>query len=189
MTFLCILAACGRGASAEPPYSNPHSAPSVLVSSLVDCLSPGHDYDLSNESPPVPVFLSADRSCGPGRLQAVGAEITPNVSGADAYQLCCRSGGLPNRVMTEELAYYSAPTPATIPAECVPAPTKRLPPQCTFEPAQPWYHHTLVWFFVWKADCPPTFGPAVVKPNPPAACVWFTLIDATTGELGMLTAG
>jgi hypothetical protein len=193
----CMLAACGQASAiqhqgpggGQPPPSDAHPAPPVLVGSFLDCLSPGHDYDLPNQGPPVPELLAADRSCGAGRLQAVGAEITPKVSGAAAYELCCDGGGEANGMMTEELAYYSAPTPATIPAECVPAPTKQLPPECSSDPAAQWYHHTLVWFFVWKADCAPTLGPPGPRSNVPPACVWFTSVDATTGQQGMLTGG
>lgn len=191
----CLLSitACGHSptahdlarAQSSPPPS-PRS-PHVLVSSLLDCLSPGYNYDLPSQQPPVPDVLAVDRSCGDGRLQAVTGAIEPTLSGSVAYQRCCQAT---DRAMTEELAYYSAPTPAAIPSQCVPEPDTQLPQQCAADPESPWHEHTLVWFFVWKADCPPMLGP----PGPPrpeisVTCVWFTEVDASTGTLGMLTSG
>jgi hypothetical protein len=91
--------------------------------------------------------------------------------------------------MTEELAYYSALTPASVPAECVPKPDTPIPARCITAQASPWYEGTLVWFFVWKGTCPPPLGPGKYPEIPGGWCVWFTLVDATTGAPGMLTSG
>jgi hypothetical protein len=90
--------------------------------------------------------------------------------------------------MTEELAYYSAPTPATEPAECQPTPNTPTSAHCATAQASPRYERTLVWFFVWKARCPPLLGPGRY-PEVSTTCVWFTEVDASTGAPGMLTSG
>jgi len=160
------------------------------VSQLLDCLAPGHNYDLPSQGAPVAVLLAADRTCGQGRLQPVGAGLKPAVSGSDAYKRCqfCYGGWGVGKPMTEELAYYSAPTPASIPAECVPKPNLPIPARCTTAQASPWYEGTLAWFFVWKGPCPPLLGPGKY-PETSSTCVWFTLVDATTGAPGGLTSG
>jgi hypothetical protein len=200
LSGFCLLSftACGHGATAHnlapaQSFQTPSSqSPQVLVSSLLDCLSPGYNYDRPSQGSPVPDVLAVDRSCGQGRLQGVTATVKPALSGSDAYQRClfCPDGQATDRAMTEELAYYSASTPATVPSECVPEPNTQVPPQCIAGAASPWYEHTLVWFFVWKANCPPMFGPpGPQRPETLVTCVWFTEVDASTGKQGMLASG
>lgn len=199
MSVTCLfaaVAACGRVpiaqniAGADTHSSASSVSPRVPVSQFLDCLVPGHNYELPSQGPPVPVLLVADRSCGQGRLQPVSAGLKPAVSGSDAYKRCqfCQSGQGVGQPMTEELAYYSAPTPASIPAECVPKPNLPIPTRCTTASASPWYEHALVWFFVWKAACPPLLGPGRY-PEVSTTCVWFTEVDASAGAPGMVTSG
>jgi hypothetical protein len=198
ISVLCLvaLAACGRVPIAQniapAATSSPSSSvsPQVPVSQLLDCLAPGHNYDLPSQGPPVPVLLAADRTCGQGHLQRISPALKPAVSGSGAYKQCqfCQRGQSAGQPMTEELAYYSALTPASMPAECQPQPNTPIPARCTPAQASPWYERTLVWFFLWKGTCPPVLGPGKYS-EIPGTCVWFTLVDATTGAPGGLTSG
>ena len=93
--------------------------------------------------------------------------------------------------MSEELVYYSAATPAIIPARCVPEPGVLMPPDCSTANI-PIYQHRLVWFFISNAVCQPygvlaATGPQpVLRSNP---CIGFTDVDATTGAQGFGTTG
>jgi hypothetical protein len=199
ISVLCLLAlaACGRVPMAlniappATPLPSSSVSPRVPVSQLLDCLVPGHNYDVPSQSPPVPVLLASDRTCGQGQLQPVSPALKPAVSGSGAYKQCqfCQSGQSVGQPMSEELAYYSALTPASVPAECQPQPNSPIPARCTTAQASPWYERTLVWFFVWKAPCPPLLGPGKYPAIAGGWCVWFTLVDATTGAPGGLTSG
>jgi hypothetical protein len=198
VSILCLLAlaACGRIptahgiAPAESPSPSSSVSSRVPVSQYLDCLRPGHNYELPGQGAPMPELIAVDRSCGQGRLQSATVAMKPGVSGSDAYARClfCHNGQSTGRQMTEELAYYSAPTPASLPADCRPAPSTSMSAHCATAQATPWYEHTLVWFFVWKASCPPALGPGQY-PEMSMTCVWFTVIDASTGTPGMLASG
>ncbi len=161
-----LLAACGSSSNGMPapestapsPVSSASSTPSTPpMSGLVSCLQPGYDYRSSRSTAPAPERLAADRPCEQGLLATVKPDVQPVISGADAYARCTSCHN--NDAMTEELADYSAPTPASIPAECVPRPGATMPATCGAS-SSPWYQHSFVWFFVWQAPCAPAGGPA-----------------------------
>jgi hypothetical protein len=118
--------------------------PTVPISNFANCLEPGFDYDTAPSGPPAPQRLAVDRSCGDGSLQAVDSSVHPAISGEKAYRLCGSCQGA--SPMSEELLYYSAPTPATIPARCEPKPgllVQQMPPDCSTANT-PLYQHRLV---------------------------------------------
>jgi len=162
------------------------------MSNFANCLEPGFDYDTAASGPPVPKRLAVDRSCGDGSLQAVDPSVHPAISGEHAYRLCGSCQGA--SPMSEELLYYSAPTPATIPAWCEPQPgllVQKLPPDCSTANT-PVYQHRLVWFFISKTVCfshgplPASGTPLPLSSDP---CIGFTDVDATTGQQGYSTTG
>ena len=196
-TCVLILAGCGYRASATSdmnpprPSASPTPAPSssMAPSPFLNCLEPGHDYD-APASPPVPQRLTVDRLCGQSRLQAVPLSVTARVSGAAAYARCDRCDKSTN--LTEELAYYSAATPGTMPAGCEPAPNVPMPAVCS-GPGTPVYDRRLVWFFVAKTECVP-IGPAplpghTTRPFQAIPCVWFAPMDASNGTVDFTTSG
>ena len=163
------------------------------ISNFANCLEPGFDYDTAASGPPVAKRLAVNRSCGDGLLQAVDPSVHPTISGERAYRLCGSCQGA--SPISEELLYYSAPTPATIPARCEPKPgplIQQMPPDCSTA-TTPLYQHRLVWFFISKGTCA-FFGPMPLAGAPPyptslTTCVWFTDVDATTGQQGFATSG
>lgn len=196
-----LLAACGSSNSAPPipksttssPTSSASSTPSTpRVTGLASCLQPGYNYKPARSAAPAPERLAAERQCEQGMLTAVKPDVQPLISGADAYARCTECHN--QDAMTEELAYYSAPTPATIPTECVPRPSATMPATCGSS-SSPSYQHSLVWFFAWQAPCAPSGGAPVggessaPVPQGPFTCVWFTQVDASTGAPGDVTSG
>jgi hypothetical protein len=174
--------------------ASPVASPPTPVSYYLGCLEPGFTYGGPPHGPPVPRRLATDRLCGgpPDRLEAVSPKVVPRISGADAYaHISAGPSAQPRYAVSEELAYYSAASPGTIPEACVPG--SGATPPASGCGGTPWYQHTLVWFFVWKATCPPAMGPwrdgAPPVLSVPATCVWFTVMDATTGVEGGTTSG
>jgi hypothetical protein len=155
----------------------------------LNCLQPGHDYDAPFAGPPVPQRLTIDRPCGQDLLEAVPAGVTPKISGAAAYARCDRCGKHVN--MTEELAYYSAATPATLPAGCEPVPNVPMPAVCN-GPGTPVYNHRLVWFFIEKGHCQ-VYGAVNTVHNraleDAMVCVWLVPEDASNGSIDYSMSG
>jgi len=189
-----VVQATAQHASPPSAALTRQPAPATTpISNFANCLEPGFDYDTASNGPPVPKRLAVDRSCGDGSLQAVDSSIHPAISGERAYRLCGSCQGA--SPISEELLYYSAPTPATIPARCAPQPgllVQQLPPDCSTANI-PLYQHRLVWFFISKGTCA-FFGPmppAGASPYPTSTltCVWFTDVDARTGQQGFATSG
>ena len=179
---------------AERP--GPAMSARTLISQFENCLKPGFDYGAPRSGAPVPQRLAVDRSCGHDLLQAVDPAVKPAISGERAYRLCsmCTS----DSSLSEELLYYSAATPAIIPARCVPQPGQQLPADCATANI-PIYQHRLVWFFISETICTSAGlgGPMILAgatprpPRPPRSgrCIAFTHVDATTGAQGFWTSG
>jgi hypothetical protein len=189
------LAAANAGTSSPTPSAAPRQSPSTSMapSQFLNCLEPGHDYN-APASQPVPQRVTVDRACGQDRLEAVPTSVIPKVSGAAAYARCDRCDKSSN--LSEELAYYSAATPATMPAGCEPVPNVPMPAVCN-GPGTPVYDHRLVWFFVGKSNCSLLGG--LLGPNPAAKrspvplrsfpCVWFAPMDASNDTVDFTTSG
>jgi hypothetical protein len=173
----------------------------TLISQFENCLEPGFDYSAPRSGAPVPQRLTVDRSCGQDLLQAVDPAVKPAISGDRAYRLCvlCPS----DLSLSEELLYYSAATPAVMPARCEPQPgllVQQMPADCSTA-STPIYQHRLVWFFISKVICTNLGGglggpmiPVGAMPRPPrppmsGPCITFTDVDAMTGAQGFSTSG
>ncbi len=143
--------------------------------------------------PPNGQRLSAPRDYSSHQIQlaVVEASVQPLVSAAQAfaqlgYQSTTNSCGL-----TEELAYWSSDTPATIASGCSGPDLSQMPEYCKTAPAKPFYQQVLAWVFTWHTDCggPGGSGGASVpgqprgQPQPvfPRACTAISFVDATTG--------
>ena len=114
-------------------------------------------------------------------LDPVNPQLTPTIAAADAYSRCqvCPHG--PSvQGFRQQLAYFSANTPATIPAACVPQ-VVPMPTSCADAPAVPIYRHRLTWVFTWYSQCVAT-GPPGGTPPKAFTCLNVVPFDATTGD-------
>ena len=187
-----------QGVTHQAERTDPAPSAAPLISQFENCLKPGFDYGAPRSPAPVPQRLAVDRSCGQDLLQAVDPALKPAISGDRAYRLCsmCTS----DSTLSEELLYYSAATPAMLPARCMPQPGQPLPADCATADI-PIYQHRLVWFFISATICTSSgFGlggpmiPVGATPRPPrpprsGRCIAFTHVDATTGAQGFWTSG
>ena len=115
-------------------------------------------------------------------LDPVNPQLNPPISAGDAYALCesCPHGTL-TQGFRQQLAYFSANTPATIPAACVPSGVP-MPASCANDPGVPIYQHRLAWVFTWYSPCLSLGGAPGGPPSKPFTCLNVVPFDATTGD-------
>ena len=115
-------------------------------------------------------------------LDPVNPQVSPPISAGDAYSRC---QGCPHGTSVQgfrqQLAYFSANTPATIPATCVPQGVP-MPASCANDPAVPLYQHRLAWVFTWYSPCIDLGGPPGGSPSKPFTCLNVIPFDASTGD-------
>lgn len=114
-------------------------------------------------------------------LDPVDPRATPPISATGAYSRCSSCPhGTPEQGFRQQLAYFSANTPATMPAECVPQGAP-LTSACMNPPTVPIYQHRLAWVFTWYEQCL-VLGPVGQPPGPSFSCLNVVPFDATTGD-------
>jgi hypothetical protein len=147
--------------------------------------------------PPTATRLTTLRDYGDIHLNAVDPAAQPKVSAKQAFERIAYEYQLGVGVcgIAEVLAYWSSATPGTIPPQCVPQTTQTSasPPPAAC-PVTPLYTNVLAWVFTWRMDCVPAGGPYIPpgmsRPTPhswpPLSCSAITLVNAATGEPGVL---
>src|ERR1700736_3164280 len=187
-----------QGVTHQAERTDPAPSDASLISHFENCPKPGFDYGAPRSPAPVPQPLAVDSSCVQDLLQTVAPAVRPAISGERAYRLCsmCTS----DSTLSEELLYYSAATPAMLPARCMPQPGQPLPADCATADI-PIYQHRLVWFFLSAAICTSSGfclgGPMIpggATRRPPrrprsGRCIACTHVDATTGAQGFWSSG
>ena len=174
---LITMIGCGRAITKTPDEAAP---PPTLIGTA----SPAR----TAVSEPLSSLPSVSRLAAVAGYPSMGITLTPvdpplnpPISAGDAYlrcQRCPHGTSVPG--FGQQLAYFSANTPATIPAICVPSGVP-MPASCANDPAVPIYQHRLAWVFTWYSPCLST-GPPGSSPSTPFTCLNVVPFDATTGD-------
>lgn len=170
-TALIAMSACGRAAAPQP----------VIVAASPAQTAVTEPFSLL---PSVSRLAAVAGYVSMGiTLDPVNPQLNPPISAGDAYALCesCPHGTL-TQGFRQQLAYFSASTPATIPAACVPSGVP-MPASCANDPGVPIYQHRLAWVFTWYSPCLSLGGPPPgSSPSKHFTCLNVVPFDATTGD-------
>jgi hypothetical protein len=174
---LIAMSACGRAAVRMADASAPRSV--IVAASPVQRAVTEPFKSLPSVSRLVTVAGYPSMGI---TLDPVDPQVNPPISASDAYARCqwCPHG-TPLQGFGQQLAYFSAKTPATIPAACVPSGVP-MPASCANDPGVPLHQHTLEWVFTWYSTCPSFGGPPGSSPSRPFTCLNVVPFDATTGD-------
>jgi hypothetical protein len=129
-------------------------------------------------------------------LTVVETSAQPTVSAAQAFAQVGYQSTSSSCGVTEELAYWTSDTPATMPTECAGPDLSRVPAYCKSASTKPIYQHVLAWVFTWRTDCGPVLGPVPPPGQTPGSelvparlsCTSITFVDATTGKRSEYTS-
>lgn len=175
---LITMIGCGRAITKMPDEAAP--PPPVMVTASPARLAVSEPFS------PQPFVSRLDAAAGyPSMgitLDPVSPQVNPPISAGDAYSRC---QGCPHGTAVQgfrqQLAYFSANTPATMPAICVPSGVP-MPAGCANDPAVPLYQHRLAWVFTWHSTCLSLGGPPGSSPSTSFTCLNVVPFDATTGD-------
>jgi hypothetical protein len=173
---LIAMSACGRAAVRMPDAAAPQS-----VTVAASPAQPAVTEPFSSQ-PSVSRLAAAAGYLSMGiTLDPVSPQVNPPISASDAYSRCqdCPHG-TSVQGFRQQLAYFSAKSPATMPAACVPSGVP-MPASCANDPAVPLYQHRLAWVFTWNSPCL-SLGPPGSSPSRPFTCLNVVPFDATTGD-------
>jgi hypothetical protein len=175
---LITMSGCGRAVTKMPDAAAP--PPTLVVTASPARLAVSEPF---SPQPSVSRLAAAAGYPSMGfTLDPVSPQVNPPISASDAYLRCqgCPHG-TPVQGFRQQLAYFSANTPATMPPACVPSGLP-MPASCANDPAVPLYQHRLAWVFTWYSTCPSFGGPPGSSPSTPFTCLNVVPFDATTGE-------
>jgi hypothetical protein len=174
---LVAISACGRAAVRMPDVAAPQSVIIAASPAQPAVTEPSRSLPSVSRLAAVAGYPSMGITLNP-----VDPQLNPPISADGAYSRCqsCPHGESVQG-FRQQLAYFSANTPATIPAACVPSGVP-MPASCANDPGVPLYQHRLAWVFTWYSTCYSFGGPPGSSPSPPFTCLNVVPFDATTGD-------